>query len=178
MVREVRWIAVAIALLSMQPANAEDSQDFYKGKTLTIIVGFGVGGGYDSYARLLANGLCNTGYVPRCFGEFYFPCDWINRYASNEQPQTALSARRILRHLFNDTLPPIALLLEFIPDTVPLTAYNITHSIAIELLDRLDAIHDCHVLHMDTHLRNILLSKSRGPVWVRMRYTSSLWTRR
>src|ERR1700759_3117800 len=54
MVREVRWIAVAIALLSMQPANAEDSQDFYKGKTLTTIVGFGVGGGYDSYARLLA----------------------------------------------------------------------------------------------------------------------------
>jgi tripartite-type tricarboxylate transporter receptor subunit TctC len=34
------------------PAIAED--DFYKGKTISIVVGFGPGGGYDLYARLLA----------------------------------------------------------------------------------------------------------------------------
>lgn len=30
------------------------AQDFYKGKTLNIVVGFSAGGGYDAYARLLA----------------------------------------------------------------------------------------------------------------------------
>ena len=40
----------SIAFLS-NPATA---QDFYKGKTLTIIVGFSPGGGYDTNARLLA----------------------------------------------------------------------------------------------------------------------------
>src|SRR4051794_5720183 len=30
------------------------ADDFYKGKTLSIIVGFTTGGGYDVYARLLA----------------------------------------------------------------------------------------------------------------------------
>ncbi|MGH6670394.1 MAG: Bug family tripartite tricarboxylate transporter substrate binding protein [Xanthobacteraceae bacterium] len=34
------------------PAQA---QDFYKGKTLTIVVGFSPAGGYDSYARVLAH---------------------------------------------------------------------------------------------------------------------------
>jgi len=33
------------------PAAAQ--QDFYKGKTIRVIIGYGTGGGYDSYARLL-----------------------------------------------------------------------------------------------------------------------------
>ena len=35
-------------------ARAESVADFYKGKTVTVIVGSGVGGGYDAYSRLLA----------------------------------------------------------------------------------------------------------------------------
>lgn len=35
-------------------ASAETVADFYKGKTVTGIVGSGVGGGYDAYSRLLA----------------------------------------------------------------------------------------------------------------------------
>lgn len=38
------------------------AEDFYKGKTLTVIVGFTPGGGYDFYARLLARFLPN--YIP------------------------------------------------------------------------------------------------------------------
>lgn len=38
------------------PAHA---QDFYKGKTFTIVVGFSPAGGYDSYARVLAHHLAN-----------------------------------------------------------------------------------------------------------------------
>jgi tripartite-type tricarboxylate transporter receptor subunit TctC len=42
--------------LGISPAAAED---FYKGKTITFIVGFSSGGGYDTYARLLARHMPN-----------------------------------------------------------------------------------------------------------------------
>jgi tripartite-type tricarboxylate transporter receptor subunit TctC len=54
-----RALAGALVLLGMAcaggPATAATSvADFYKGKTIDIIVGFGPGGGYDLYARMLA----------------------------------------------------------------------------------------------------------------------------
>lgn len=39
--------------------SADEAQPFYAGKTINIIVGFGAGGGYDLYARLLARFLGN-----------------------------------------------------------------------------------------------------------------------
>ena len=42
----------ALALFSAFPARA-DIADFYRGKSVNIIVGYGPGGGYDLYARLL-----------------------------------------------------------------------------------------------------------------------------
>src|SRR5512134_3798933 len=38
-------------------ARAETVEEFYKGKTITLFVGAGVGGSYDLYARLLAPAL-------------------------------------------------------------------------------------------------------------------------
>ena len=35
------------------PAHAQPVEEFYRGKTVTILVGFTAGGGYDVYARLL-----------------------------------------------------------------------------------------------------------------------------
>jgi tripartite-type tricarboxylate transporter receptor subunit TctC len=52
------WRAACLAfgcLFAMQAVDAQTASDFYKGKSLTIVVGFGPGGGYDLYARLLAN---------------------------------------------------------------------------------------------------------------------------
>ncbi|MCC2095638.1 MAG: tripartite tricarboxylate transporter substrate binding protein [Hyphomicrobiales bacterium] len=55
----IRGVALAacaggtIALASA-PANAEDAKAFYKGKKVTIIVPYGAGGGYDTYARIMA----------------------------------------------------------------------------------------------------------------------------
>jgi len=46
--------AVALAAVSSHPAAAED---FYAGKQITLIVGAGVGGGYDHQARLVARHL-------------------------------------------------------------------------------------------------------------------------
>ena len=34
-------------------AHAQDATPYYKGKTVTIVVGTSAGGGYDAYARLL-----------------------------------------------------------------------------------------------------------------------------
>lgn len=52
----VRWFAafVAIVLAASTPAWATDVADFYKGKQVTVVVGYGPGGGYDLYARLVA----------------------------------------------------------------------------------------------------------------------------
>ena len=39
--------------LACADARAQGVADFYRGKTVSIVVGFGAGGGYDLYARLL-----------------------------------------------------------------------------------------------------------------------------
>jgi tripartite-type tricarboxylate transporter receptor subunit TctC len=46
--------AICVSLAFMAPATAQDVANFYKGKTIRIIVGFTPGGGYDIYARALA----------------------------------------------------------------------------------------------------------------------------
>ena len=43
----------AMLLAPANPAHAQSVEDFYRGKTVTILVGFTAGGGYDLYARLL-----------------------------------------------------------------------------------------------------------------------------
>ena len=49
------WSLFLLALLYTTPAPAADSvADFYKGKTVTIVIGYSPGGGYDAYARALA----------------------------------------------------------------------------------------------------------------------------
>ena len=48
---------IAALLAIAMPAMAQQAQDFYRGKTITLIVGFGAGGGFDLYARLVAKHL-------------------------------------------------------------------------------------------------------------------------
>ncbi len=47
-------ILLATTLIAAAGATAVQAEDFYKGKTITILVGFGAGGGYDTTARLFA----------------------------------------------------------------------------------------------------------------------------
>jgi tripartite-type tricarboxylate transporter receptor subunit TctC len=42
------------ALLLVSPARADPVGDFYKGKQIRFLIGSGIGGGYDLFARLLA----------------------------------------------------------------------------------------------------------------------------
>ena len=53
LVRRLSQILPIVAPLFAVPLSAA-AQDFYKGKTLSLAVGYAVGGGYDQYARLLA----------------------------------------------------------------------------------------------------------------------------
>lgn len=50
-----RILAVALSLAAglAMPAQAQDP--FFKGKTITFVIGSDVGGGYDAYSRLIAN---------------------------------------------------------------------------------------------------------------------------
>ena len=47
----------ALSLLAPTAALAEAVEDFYRGKTISLYVGFPPGGGYDIYARVLATHL-------------------------------------------------------------------------------------------------------------------------
>jgi len=50
-----RGIATVAALAAMcGVASAQSVADFYRGKTITVYIGYGPGGGYDLYARTLA----------------------------------------------------------------------------------------------------------------------------
>ena len=46
--------ALAFVALSALPVRAQSVEEFYKGKTINLAIGFSVGGGYDLYARHLA----------------------------------------------------------------------------------------------------------------------------
>ena len=47
-------VAFTLAALAFAtPARGQTAEEFYRGKTVTILVGFTAGGGYDLYARLL-----------------------------------------------------------------------------------------------------------------------------
>jgi tripartite-type tricarboxylate transporter receptor subunit TctC len=48
--------AVAVAL-AVPTAHAADVGDFYRGKTISMVIGYSAGGGYDIFARLLAQHL-------------------------------------------------------------------------------------------------------------------------
>jgi len=46
-------VAVLAALTNI--AKADGVADFYKGRSISLVIGYSVGGGYDAYARLLAH---------------------------------------------------------------------------------------------------------------------------
>jgi tripartite-type tricarboxylate transporter receptor subunit TctC len=49
--------ACFVAVGGLSQAQADPVADFYKGNQLSIVVGYGTGGGYDTYTRLLARHL-------------------------------------------------------------------------------------------------------------------------
>lgn len=62
MIRQLVAIVIAAVALAAQPAQAQSVAEFYGGKRVTITVGYGPGGGYDVFARLLARHMGK--YIP------------------------------------------------------------------------------------------------------------------
>src|SRR3981189_3047162 len=56
LVRPMLWTAFALSLMPgfASELRAQSVADFYKGKTLHVLIGYGEGGGYDIYGRLFA----------------------------------------------------------------------------------------------------------------------------
>jgi tripartite-type tricarboxylate transporter receptor subunit TctC len=52
-------LVVALSFVFARPALADEVEDFYRGKTVTLLISYSVGGGYDLYGRLLAHYLGN-----------------------------------------------------------------------------------------------------------------------
>jgi tripartite-type tricarboxylate transporter receptor subunit TctC len=50
----VVFVLAVLHLSRAQPAIAQGVAEFYRGKTVALTVGYSVGGGYDTYARILA----------------------------------------------------------------------------------------------------------------------------
>jgi tripartite-type tricarboxylate transporter receptor subunit TctC len=61
-----KWLcasATLLALVASAPASAQDAvEQFYKGKQINLYIGTSAGGGYDTYARLLARKF--SSYIP------------------------------------------------------------------------------------------------------------------
>ena len=47
-------MGAVVALTAAATAHADPIEDFYRGKTMRMLIGYGPGGGYDLYARLVA----------------------------------------------------------------------------------------------------------------------------
>src|SRR5690349_8559876 len=47
-------LVFAALAMALSVAKADSVADFYKGRSISLVIGFSVGGGYDAYARLLA----------------------------------------------------------------------------------------------------------------------------
>jgi tripartite-type tricarboxylate transporter receptor subunit TctC len=47
------FACVVVAFTLATPARAQSVEEFYRGRSITVLVGFTAGGGYDLYARLL-----------------------------------------------------------------------------------------------------------------------------
>src|SRR5215468_9462380 len=62
MLRAPTAIVLMLIALAAAPAQAQTVDDFYKGKRISLTVGYGPGGGYDVFARLLARHIGR--YIP------------------------------------------------------------------------------------------------------------------
>ena len=54
LVRTAAALLASALLLSAGAAGAAPASDFYKGRTINVIIGYSAGGGYDLYARVLS----------------------------------------------------------------------------------------------------------------------------
>ena len=58
-IRRILTAAAVASLAAAAPAAAQTPADFYKGRTVELLIGYTTGGGYDTYGRLVSRHLGN-----------------------------------------------------------------------------------------------------------------------
>src|ERR1700704_4424957 len=53
-IESIVFAAAVASLFITGPGHAQSVEEFYRGKTVNMIIGYSVGGGYDLYGRLVA----------------------------------------------------------------------------------------------------------------------------
>ncbi|HTP83023.1 MAG TPA: tripartite tricarboxylate transporter substrate-binding protein [Alphaproteobacteria bacterium] len=48
------WILLSVAVLAAAAARAATVEEFYRGRTVSVVIGYSVAGGYDRYGRVLS----------------------------------------------------------------------------------------------------------------------------
>ncbi|KAF8512300.1 hypothetical protein BU17DRAFT_96421 [Hysterangium stoloniferum] len=110
-----------------------------------------------AYSNLTHHGFCDEGLVPHCYG-------WYD-FASELQDGAAVQVRRH-PSMWEDELPPRALLLEYIEDAVPISAENYTPQMAPAVIEALDRIHSIGIIHKDIRTLNILVRPDGKTIWI------------
>src|SRR6476659_7097552 len=52
--RVISFLALLAPIVMMRPVAAQSVEEFYRGKTIRLVVGYSAGGGHDANARVLA----------------------------------------------------------------------------------------------------------------------------
>ena len=84
-------------------APAQD--DFYRGKTIRIVVGYSAGGGFDTYSRAIARHLLRTAFI-KTLGDAEFVTD-ARRAQLDMDPISGEDVARLIDELFR--MPPAVL---------------------------------------------------------------------
>ncbi|KAF8520746.1 hypothetical protein BU17DRAFT_65210 [Hysterangium stoloniferum] len=106
---------------------------------------------FVAYSNITHFGLCDEGLVPHCYG-------WYD-FASELQDGAAILEKRhpYMSFIWEDKVPPRALLIEYLEDTAHLSPENYTPQIASDVLDTLQRIHSIGIIHRDPVMRNVLV---------------------
>ncbi|KAF8517050.1 hypothetical protein BU17DRAFT_92222 [Hysterangium stoloniferum] len=115
---------------------------------------------FVAYSNLTHFGLCDEGLVPHCYG-------WYD-FASELQDGADVLAKRHpnMSSIWEDEVPPRALLLEYLEDTEQLSLENFTPPIGSAVLGALERIHSVGIIHRDTVTRNILVHPDGKTFWI------------
>jgi tRNA A-37 threonylcarbamoyl transferase component Bud32 len=106
--------------------------------------------------------------VPHCYGWY----DFASELQDGEDATVLAKRHPSMSYIQEIEEPPRALLLEYLEDTEHLSAKHYNPEMAAVLLDALERIHSCGIIHMDTDTRNILVRPDGKTFWVKASYSS------
>ncbi|KAJ5108496.1 hypothetical protein N7456_005171 [Penicillium angulare] len=108
----------------------------------------------NAYEKLLASGVCDSGFVPKFYG------------CLDELDPAAFSPA--LRGFAHDKFKPKGILLEYLPNSEDLNCVNFSDTLFPQAIEGMQAIHRAGIHHQDTYPRNILLVRGSPDklVWI------------